>query len=236
MPPESKTYLPGIPAYVVLRSSGKDCFLTDEDFQFFVDVLGQACARYEVQLHAYCLLSDRVHLLLTQEREQFGIAEALDYVDRRFAVRMQQGGYRGAPLDGPHQVTLIDADRHLLNCYRQIETLPVREKLCKAPEWYAWSSYGYHALGKRNSRISDHYLYLALADNQASRCQRYRELSDELIPEVEMRQIREALVFGEPLGDERFRTQIKKAQARRSSSGFLSDSLSVAPSPRILRN
>jgi putative transposase len=234
--PENQTYLPGIPAYVVLRSTGSDCFVTDEDFQFFVDVLGQACARYEVQLHAYCLLSHCANLLLTQEREQFGIGEALAYADGRYTMHLRQKGDRREALNGFHQVTMIDADHHLLNCYRQIELLPVREKLCNSPEWYAWSSYGYHALGKRNSRISDHYLYLALAADQASRCRRYRELFAGPIEESEIRQIRAALVFGEPLGDERFRTQIKKAQARRLASGFVPDPLRDRGDHRSLRH
>ncbi len=66
MPRKPRMYLPGIPAHIVQRGNNRDvCFFADEDYQYYLEVLGQGCRRYHVQLHAYCLMTNHVHLLMT---------------------------------------------------------------------------------------------------------------------------------------------------------------------------
>ncbi len=216
MPPEYKTYLPGIPAYIVLSNSDGDCFRNDDDYQYCLDVLGQGCARFDVQLHAYCLMNDCAHLLLTQEQERFGIDDVLRFLDRQYGIWLRSAGGPNTLWNGKHQACLIDADSYLLSCYRYIEQAPVVAGLVARPEQYRWSSYTNHALGQRNSRISDHYLYLALGRNPQVRQRAYAEFFHSPIAGTELNQIHESLVFGQPLGDMRFRTRIKKAQEKRS--------------------
>jgi putative transposase len=215
MPPKSRTYLPGIPAYIVLRNCGSDCFRAEEDCQFYLDVLWQACQRFDVQLHAYCLLPDCVHLLLTQEQEHQGIDDALHYLDARYAAHLTASGYTESLWEGGHQISLIDADAYLLSCYLHIEFAPVEVGLADRPEDYRWSSFTNHAFGARNSRILDHYLYHALGSTPEQRRKVYAELAGKPIPEQDLHRIRESLVFGQPLGSPRFREQIRKAQEKR---------------------
>ena len=69
MPRKPGMYLPGISAHVVQRGNNRDaCFLADEDCRYYLNTLAQGCQRYDVRLHAYCLMDNHVHLLMTQER------------------------------------------------------------------------------------------------------------------------------------------------------------------------
>ena len=62
MPRKTRMYLPGIPAHVVQRGNNRDaCFFTDEDYRYCLNALSQGCLRYDVHLHAYCLMTNHVH-------------------------------------------------------------------------------------------------------------------------------------------------------------------------------
>jgi putative transposase len=66
MPRKTRIYLPNVPVHVVQRGHNRDaCFFSEEDFQFYKVVLAEGLARYGAQLHAYCLMTNHVHLLLT---------------------------------------------------------------------------------------------------------------------------------------------------------------------------
>jgi len=66
MPRKPRMYLPGIPAHVVQRGNNHDaCFFADDDYQYYLEVLGQGCRRYNVQVHAYCLMTNHVAGLIT---------------------------------------------------------------------------------------------------------------------------------------------------------------------------
>lgn len=236
MPPKSRNYLPGIPAYVVLRNCGSDCFRTEEDCQYYLDVLWQGCQRFDVQLHAYCLLPDRVHLLLTQEQERQGIDDVLHYLDAHYAEHLTASGYTKSLWEGGHQVSMIDADAYLLSCYLHIELAPVAARLVEQPEDYRWSSFTTHAFGVRNSRILDHYLYHALGDTPEQRRDAYSRLADKPIPQEDAKKIHESLVFGQPLGSARFRAQIKKAQEKRRGQNFGPHGIRDSGDPSFVRN
>jgi putative transposase len=77
-------YLAGIPAHVVQRGNNRDaCFFCDEDYQFYLEVLGQGLRRYHVSLHAYCLMTNHVHLLMTPDDES-GISHVMQHIGRLY--------------------------------------------------------------------------------------------------------------------------------------------------------
>jgi len=79
-------YLPGVPAHVVQRGNNRDaCFFQDEDYQFYLAALGDALRRYRVQLHAYVLMTNHVHLLMTPADES-GISRVMQHLGRMYVL------------------------------------------------------------------------------------------------------------------------------------------------------
>jgi putative transposase len=66
MPRKSEIYLPGIPSHVVQSSNDRNpCFFDEDNYWFLPDCLGDACVRYDVSIHAYVLMTNHIHLLMT---------------------------------------------------------------------------------------------------------------------------------------------------------------------------
>jgi REP element-mobilizing transposase RayT len=83
-------YLPGVPAHVVQSGNNREaCFFQDEDYQFYLAVLGDALKRYRVQLHAYVLMTNHVHLLMTPADES-GISRVMQHLGRMYVLYVKE--------------------------------------------------------------------------------------------------------------------------------------------------
>ena len=210
-------YLPAIPAHIVQRGNNREaCFFAEIDYQYYLEALNEGCRRYRVELHAYCLMTNHVHLLMTQTQEDIGISQVMQHIGRLYVAYINKTYRRSGTLwEGRHKASLVDADKYLLTCYRYIELNPVVASMVTAPEQYPWSSYAWHGWGKPNSIIDDHVLYRNLGSTKEQRCAQYRGLFEYQIPEIDIHCIHTALSYNHPLGDDRFREQIEKALGRR---------------------
>jgi putative transposase len=66
MPRRSRLKLAGIPVHLIQRGNNRGaCFFAEDDYQFYLDHLGEACKKHTVELHAYVLMTNHVHLLMT---------------------------------------------------------------------------------------------------------------------------------------------------------------------------
>nr|WP_286945332.1 transposase [Pseudomonas sp. UBA6718] len=209
MPRKQRMYLPGVPAHVVQRGNNRDaCFFQDEDYQFYLAVLADALRRYRVHLHAYVLMTNHVHLLMTPSDES-GISRVMQHLGRMYVLYVNRTYRRSGTLwEGRHKASLINAAEYLLACYRYIELNPVRAGMVTAPEAYRWSSYSWHAWGKADPLIGDHVLYQALGANQSDRQCAYRALFVGHLEPDAIHAMREASVHNYPLGNDRFRESI----------------------------
>lgn len=191
-------------------------FFADEDYRYYLNALAQGCQRYDVHLHAYCLMTNHVHLLMTQQRSDVGISQVMQHVGRIYVAYVNKTYRRTGTLwEGRHKASLVDADNYLFTCYRYIELNPVVADMVTAPDQYRWSSYRYHAWGEANALINDHILYDALGSNQQTRQKLYRQLFRNQVTEVDVHEIRQSLAYNHPLGDDRFKNQIENALGRR---------------------
>jgi len=216
MPRKPRMYLANIPAHVVQRGNNRDaCFFSDDDYLFYLDVLAEGLRRYHVKLHAYCLMTNHVHLLMTPE-DELGISRVMQHIGRRYVQYINLTYKRSGTLwEGRHKASLVDADNYLLKCYRYIEMNPVAASMVDTPEQYRWSSYCWHAWGKPISIISDHTLYDDLGHSSKTKQYAYRELFKTQIPEEDLHAINEGLKYNYPLGHERFRAQVEIALGRK---------------------
>jgi len=171
---------------------------------------------HDVQIHAYVLMTNHVHLLMTPETEN-GLSKVMQSVGRRY-VQYFNYTYRrtGTLWEGRYKATLIDTERYLLTCYRYIELNPVRAKMVTQPEMYPWSSFHCNALGFLDEMISPHSLYLALGSTDKKRQRVYSGLFQHSIEPEVLDSIRNATNNAWVLGDDYFKKEIENLLNRRA--------------------
>jgi putative transposase len=201
--------LPGQPQHVIQRGNNHAIIFTDDsDHLYYLEILAEACERHDCKVHAYVLMSNHVHLLITPVSET-GISLVMQSLGRRY---VQYFNYRytrtGTMWEGRYKATLLDTEQYLLACHRYIELNPVRAGMVGFPGDYRWSSFRFNALGMPDALITHHEIYQALGSDDVLRQQRYRALFDHCIDPTVIDGIREATNKGWVLGNDRFKEQI----------------------------
>lgn len=232
MPRKPRMYLPGIPAHVVHRGNDRSaCFFDEQDRQFYLTCLKEACRRYDVALHAFVLMTNHVHLLMTPGTER-GISRVMQLVGNRYVQAVNKKyGRSGTLWEGRHKPSLIYAERYLLSCYLYIELNPVRAGMVAHPGHYPWSSYRHNAVGEPSRLIAEHPLFVSLGATPEKRRAAYRTLFGGGLDDEDLSHIRKAAVSSMPLGDDGFRARIEQRIGR--DIGFMGRG---RPSSRALRN
>jgi REP element-mobilizing transposase RayT len=145
------------------------CFFDDQDRHAYLGWLDEALRRERCRLHAYVLMTNHVHLLLTPADAR-SVPRVLIAVGRRYVQRINRTyGRTGTLWDSRYKSSLVQAETYLLLCQRYIELNPVRAAMVADPADYPWSSYRANALGERNPILSPHRLYLAFAGDTGER-------------------------------------------------------------------
>ncbi|MEK7207753.1 MAG: transposase [Pseudomonadota bacterium] len=208
--------VPGQPLHIIQRGNNREpCFFADEDYRFYLDSLKDASSRYGCRVHAYVLMTNHVHLLLTPEAVESPSA-LLQSVGRRYVHYVNQVYRRTGTLwEGRFKSALIDSDRYLLTCSRYIELNPVRARMVEQPGDYRWSSYRHNALGQVDALLTSHFLYEGLDTDAMQRCAAYRSLFSVQADPVELQAIRTATETGTILGNDRFKENIEATLKRR---------------------
>lgn len=137
MPRRARVTMAAVPHHVVQRGHNREAtFFADEDYQAYLHHLSDGALRYGCAVHAYVLMTNHVHLLLTPADED-GLSKLMRYLGSRY-VQYVNFVYRrrGTLLEGRFKSSLIDAESYLLRCYRYIELNPVRAEMVKRPEDY----------------------------------------------------------------------------------------------------
>lgn len=212
--------IPGIPQHVVQRGNNREpCFFAPQDYRFYLDSLRESSEKYGCAIHAYVLMTNHVHLLVTPE-QQGAIGQCLQSVGRRY-VRYVNQVYRrtGTLWEGRYKASLIDTENYLLTCYRYIELNPVRAAMVAHPGDYRWSSHGHNATGATDALLKPHPEYQRLGPTPAARQHAYRETFRIHLDENLVHAIRVALKQELVMGSDRFKDQIEATLKRRVRPG-----------------
>ncbi len=215
MPRKPRMYLAGVPSHIVQRGNDRHaCFFEEENYLFYLHCLEAACKRYRVAVHAYVLMTNHVHLLMTPTDEH-GISRVMQLVGNRYVQYINKRyGRTGTLWEGRHKASLVDAERYLLACYRYIELNPVRAAMVANPAEYRWSSYRHNATGAPSIIVTPHEQFLAISADADERRHHYRELLRAGIHHDEVKEIRKAATFSMPLGSDRFKSDIETMLGR----------------------
>ena len=218
MPRHSRLLFAGHPLHVVHRGVNRSaCFSDGNDFRFYLGLLQELLPATGCALHAYVLMTNHVHLLLTPE-EDTSAASLMKAVAQRYAQRCNKRWRRTGPFwDGRFKSSLVDSHGYALNCHRYIEENPVRAGMVRHPAEYRWSSFRANAMGQPCPFLTQHRSLQSLAADEVGRRIAYRALFDTPQPERELALFREALKSSLAAGSEDFVERVAIASGRRAA-------------------
>jgi len=149
MPRKPRFYLPGIPAHVIQRGNSRQAvFFSDEDYTAYLDWLKEGAEKHGCAIHAYVLMTNHVHLLMTPQTRE-AISKTIQFVGRHYVTYINHVyGRSGTLWEGRHKGCLISSEEYLFSCMRYIEMNPVRAGMVETPAEYPWSSYRWNATGR----------------------------------------------------------------------------------------
>jgi putative transposase len=220
MPRPPRISFPGILLHVVQRGNNRNrTFFDDEDRRTYLLLLRRISERYETSIHAYVLMSNHVHLLMTSGRKD-GIALTMQQLGSSYARHVNKRyGRTGTLWEGRYRSAPVDSDFYCLACYRYIELNPVRAGIVSRPEDYRWSSHRENIGRRALSIVKPHASFLAIAASSDRRVQCYRELFSEQLPETTLKAIRGGTCTSTPVGSEQFQRALEKRSGSPIASG-----------------
>jgi putative transposase len=203
--------LAGLPLHIIQRGNNRTaCFFADEDYALYLHHLGEMAREFHCAVHAYVLMTNHVHLLLTP-KEAEAVPKLIISLGRRYVQYINRRYQRTGTLrDSRYKSSLVQAETHLLACQRYIELNPVRAAMVDDPGHYRWTSYRANGLGQPDTRLSPHPLYRALGRDDKERQAAYRALFRAHLDHAAIDDIRLALNQSQPLGNARFYANVEQ--------------------------
>jgi putative transposase len=219
MPRKPRFFLSDVPVHIVQRGNNRQAiFFADEDYRAYLGWLNEAATRWACAIHAYVLMTNHVHLLLSPTDPK-GVSGLMQYLGRRYVPYINHRYRRSGTLwEGRFKSSLIQSETYLLLCYRYIELNPVRAAMVVAPGDYPWSSYPHNAIGYEDASLTPHPEYLRLGATDAERQSAYRLLFAERLDPALLNRMRDCLQTGTPFGNDVFREEIERTLGK--SVGF----------------
>jgi len=206
---------PGVALHIVQRGVDReDCFREDPDRYVYLTLLRDLSAATQCALHAYCLMTNHVHLLLTPGARQAPAMLMRTLGQRYVPYFNRRYGRTGTLWEGRFKSCLVDSARYVLGCHRYIERNPVEAGMVATPAAYTWSSHCGNIGLAHNKLLTPHVEYLALASEQASRNAAYRALAEMQDDPALVKAIRSATHGGYPLVGESLKSQLAKRAVR----------------------
>jgi len=208
--------VPGLPMHVIQRGNNRQAiFFTYEDYCKYLEILALASEEHECSIHAYVLMTNHIHLLVTPVTES-SLPLMMQAIGRKYVHYINRTYQRTGTLwEGRYKSALVESEQYLLSCSRYIEMNPVRAGMVDGPGQYQWSSYSSNALGKKDRKLTQHELYQRLGSSDVLRQQSYKALFKNYIDVKTLDMIRESTQQSSIIGDSRFQDEIKIMLKRR---------------------
>jgi putative transposase len=188
--------VPGLPHHITHRGTRRQkVFFEKSDYEFYRNILRQSCNKHGVQIWAYCLMPNHVHMIAVPEGPK-SLSLAFGRAHQCYSrIINSQNDWMGHLWEQRYSSIPMDSS-HLLMAARYVELNPVRAKMVVAAENYEWSSARAHLLA-RNDRLVDASHLLELVPN-------WRQFLTERLLNSEAEKLRKLEKTGYPAGDEDF--------------------------------
>lgn len=221
MPRRARLRIADIPWHVVQRGNNRGpCFFAADDYLFYRGLLESLAKEHGCSVHAYVLMTNHVHLLLTPHSPD-GVSLLMKHLSQLYVQRInRRDGRSGTLWEGRYKSCLTQDEDYVLACYRYIELNPVRAGIVAHPRDYRWSSYRVNAEGAASTLVTPHAEYLRLGGGSEERLVGYRSLfPSQGIAGAMDDEIRDATHGNIALGSLRFQDQIESMLGRRARRG-----------------
>jgi putative transposase len=172
-----RIFIPDMSVHVIQRGNNRmDIFREHRDYRSFLVFLERAAACYEVVIHAFVLMTNHFHLIVTPAAAH-RLPQMMKEIGGRYVSYYNRKHDRiGTLWNGRYRGLLIEDERYWLTCLKYVEQNPVRAGMVSVPGKYPWSSYSAHAFGDWPSWLTPHPVYLALGHSAEERQLAYRSL------------------------------------------------------------
>jgi putative transposase len=220
MPRRARLRLAGLPLHIIQRGNNRTpCFYADEDYALYLYHLGEMAREFHCAVHAYVLMTNHVHLLLTPALSD-GPSLLMKHLGQRYVQYVNRTYRRSGTLwEGRFRSSPVQERAYFLRCHCYIELNPVRASMVSHPRDYRWSSFLANAELASSRLLTPHGEYLALGRNDNERAAAYQELFRAELDSAQLHEIRLAANGGFALGNDRFKAQIAAMLKRRVERG-----------------
>jgi putative transposase len=223
---QPRLILPGVALHIIQRGNNRSaCFAQDSDYLTYLGYLRHLSRKYDCELHAYCLMTNHVHLLMTPHASD-ACAPLMRDLGRCYVRYFnRRHGRTGTLWEGRFRACIAESAQYVLACYRYIESNPVRAGMVNHPGAYPWSSHAANSGVRVDPLIKPHCEFLALAADVASCRLAYRGVFEQPLEQGLLRSIRDATNGGYPLASDSFKSRISAPPGCRTERG--------KPGPRV---
>jgi len=168
---------PDLALHIAQRGNNRqDCFLQQNDRLVYLSILRDLARLRQCGIHAYCLMTNHVHLLMTPPTAAACSLLMRDLMRCYASYFNRRYSRTGSLWQRPFRSCLVDSSAYVLACYRYIELNPVRAGMVTTPGAYSWSSYAGNSGERVDALLTPHTEYLALGEEEESRFRTYRGL------------------------------------------------------------
>jgi putative transposase len=208
--------LAGYPHHIIQRGNNRQAiFTTPADYRFMLDLLAESAKKFDVSVHAYVLMSNHFHLLVTPQTAE-GLPKMMQAVGHTYVGYFNRAQLRSGTLwDGRYKSTVIQTERYLLACMAYIDLNPVRAGMVEQPQDYPWSSHAHYRGTLADSVVTPHPLFWELGNTPFAREAAYAELVQSGINPVQQAALTDATMQGWALGEADFVADLQKRTERR---------------------
>lgn len=208
--------LAGLPHHIIQRGNNRQAIFTSvSDYQYLLALIDENAKKFEVDIHAYVLMSNHFHLLATPQTDT-GLPHMMQAVGRRYVRYFNDSQARTGTLwEGRYKSTLIQTDRYLLACMAYIDLNPVRAGMLAEPRDYPWSSHAFYVGLRADKLVTPHALFWDLANTPFGREAAYADLVRAGISADQQAALTRSTLTGWALGGDEFVADLQKRTDRR---------------------
>lgn len=212
----ARVSVPGYPYHVIQRGNNRQrIFTSDGDRETMRELLDENARRFDVAIHAYVLMDNHFHLLLTPNADD-SLPKMMQAVGRTYVRYFNDVHKRSGTLwEGRYKSALVQTERYLLACMVYLDLNPVRAGLVSRAQDYPWSSYAHYAGIRSDRRVTPHALVWGLGNTPFDRESRYRELVQSGVTERQRMVLGQAVTNGWVVGDSEFVAGLQQRVERR---------------------
>jgi len=212
MPRKARILVPNCPHHIVQRGHNrKAVFVTESDYQYYLDNLCEWKQTLNIKLYGWCLMTNHIHLIVEAVNDSMDLSMLMKRVNGRQSAYVNKLENRSGSLwEGRYKASPIQQEAYLLSCLRYVELNPVRAAMVDLPEDYPWSSYRERIDLQDDKLLDFDPCYLRLGNTSTEIKKYYKEFVNKGLSESEQQFITTAFQRNQLTGNTQFVDEIEQ--------------------------